>query len=301
MASGRLLPVGQWLGQSFGVLKTRLLSLCLIFITGFVCLVLGLVLVYVLGAILFGFIQGWSVVMSMVTNPYRLQAFVAQNQTLILVFELLAALVALRIYAWAALAAIHAASHDSLGVRAAFRAGKGRGYGFLGLFIILQIVVAIGFALFFLPGLILSVFLSFALWVFALENAGVIASIRISAGLVRRRFLGVLGRMILVGFLGMLIGVIPVIGWLVGPALVMVAWSLLYIHLSEYEPAPAAAPEDRVEESTEGDVVTEAGAEPLPPLAVAAAPTTAGTRGPILAIIVGVLLLAGSVAVSLSM
>ena len=305
MARGRLSPVGQWLGQSFSGLKTRLLPLSIIFVVGFVGVMAGMLLVYVIGAVLFGFIQGWGLVVATVTNPQRLQAFVAQNQLVILVFELLATLVGLRIYCWATLAAIHAASFDSTGVRAAFRAGKGRGYGFLGLFIVVQVLIGIGAVFFLLPGLIVAVFLGFSLWVYALENAGVFASLGISARLVKGRFLGVLGRMLLVGLIASVIMVIPIIGWLVGAALLMVAWSKLYIELSDFEPARQALADDSTEPAevsvSEPEELPEPEAVPLPAVASSSRRdrTSTGTRGPIAAIVLGLILLLGSVAVTM--
>jgi hypothetical protein len=309
MSDESLAPIGQWLGQSFARLKGSLLTLSIIFIIGFVTVTLGCVLVYALGVVSFGFIQGWGNVMAMVTNPSRLQAFGEQNQSLIFIVNLLAWLVGLRMFCWATLAAIHAASDESLGVRAAFKAGKSRGYGFLALFVILQIILMIGIMLLILPGLILAVLLGFTLWVFARENAGMLASLGRSVKLVKGHFLGVLGRMILVGLIGALIMIIPIIGWLVAPAFMMLAWSTLYMQLSDAVPAPVAGVEALFEDEPPPEPEPLPKPEPTPepgelPAIVpssALVKVTADTRVPMGVFVLGLILFIGSVVVSLFM
>ena len=111
--------------------------------------------------------------------------------------------------------------------------------------------------------------------------------------------------MLLVGLIASVIMVIPIIGWLVGAALLMVAWSKLYIELSDFEPARQALADDSTEPAevsvSEPEELPEPEAVPLPAVASSSRRdrTSTGTRGPIAAIVLGLILLLGSVAVTM--
>lgn len=228
MTHKSLQPVGELLGESFSQLKDRLMTLTALFIFGFFALLLGILLVYALGVVFVGFIHGWSNLTRVILDPRKLQYFFEESQTAFTVLNLLAAFIALRVYSWILLAAIHASTDASLGVRGALKRSKGRGYGFLILFVVQQIILQIGMMLFVLPGIVLAVLFGFALWAFARENTGVFQSLARSAKIVKGHFFGVLGRMLLLGLIGAVIMIVPVVGWLVGAAWIMLAWSLLY-------------------------------------------------------------------------
>jgi hypothetical protein len=233
-----LKPVGEWLGESFAALRGRVVTLALLSIFGFFAIVLGVAMVYALGIAAYGSMQGWDNVMRLLSDPQRVQYLIEESGRAIALLNVLAIFVAIRISSWVMLASIHASMVDSLGVREALRKGRERGYAFIGLIVLHQIIVSAGFVLLIVPGIILAVRLGFASCAFAKEGGGVVQSLRDSAGAVKGRFLAVLGRMILVGLLGSLMMIVPVLGWLVGGAWILVAWSLLYENLR----GPAASP-----------------------------------------------------------
>ena len=74
MTQATLRPVGEWLGESFGRLKGRVVTLSLLFVFGIVMTLLSMVLVYALGIVFLGFIQGWDVLGKAIQNPQRIQA-----------------------------------------------------------------------------------------------------------------------------------------------------------------------------------------------------------------------------------
>ena len=233
-----LQPVGEWLGESFSQLKGRWITLTMLFVFGFFALLLSVALVYVLGFVFFGFIQGWNNVTRMLTDPWKIQYFLEESRAAFTILSLLATFIALRVYCWILLSAIHASMDASLGFRGSLKRGKGRGYAFLILFVVQQIILQIGMVLFVLPGIALAVLLGFAFWAFARENTGVFQSLTDSTKMVKGHFLGVLGRMLLLGLIGVVIMMVPVIGWLVGSAWIFLAWSLLYNDLRDsYVPA----------------------------------------------------------------
>ena len=228
MTQATLRPVGELLGESFGRLKGRIVTLSMLFVFGIILMLLSVVLVYALGIVFLGFIQGWDVLGKMIQNPHRIPYALDQSRGALTVFNLLAAFIALRVYCWVMLATVHASMDQSLGFRGALRKGKGRGYAFLVLVILQQILLQVGMVLFILPGLVLAVLLGFALYVFARENAGVFESLGSSVRIVKGHFFGVLGRMILLALIGGLIMIVPVLGVFAGMAWVMVAWAVIY-------------------------------------------------------------------------
>ena len=228
MTQASLRPVGEWLGESFGRLKGRVVTLSLLFIFGIVMTLLGMVLVYALGIVFLGFIQGWDVLGKAIQNPQRIKSALEASSGALTIFNLLATFIALRVYCWVMLATIHASMDQSLGFGGALRRGKGRGYAFLVLVILQQIIFQLGMVLLILPGLVLLVLLGFALYVFARENAGVFESLGSSARIVKGHFFGVLGRMIVMAFIGGLMMIIPILGFFAGMTWVMVAWAIIY-------------------------------------------------------------------------
>jgi hypothetical protein len=186
-------------------------------------------------------LHGWDAVSRTVTDPRRLGMLLEQSRLALALFNLLAVFVALRTYCWFFHAAIHASADESLGVRAALARAKHRGYGFLLLFVVQQVIVQLGMLLFIVPGIILAVLFGFALWSFARDESGVFEALSDSVRMVKGRFLGVLGRMLLTGLVALPFMLVPVVGWLVGAAWVMGAWSLLYTDLTRRVPAKSPA------------------------------------------------------------
>lgn len=236
-----LKPVGGWLGESFGQLRGRWITLSALFVIGCFALLLGVVMVYGLGFAFYGFIQGWDNMMRVFLDPRKIQYFLEEAKGAFTLLNLLAAFVALRVYCRVLLAAIHASMDPSLGVRDSLRKGKGRGYAFLVLFVVQQLILQAGMVLFILPGIILAVWLGFAFWAFAREESGVFRFLGDSARMVKGHFFGVLGRMLLLALIGGAMMIVPVIGWLVGGAWIFLAWGLLYADLRGPSPMKAGS------------------------------------------------------------
>ncbi|MGH9751119.1 MAG: hypothetical protein ACRD5D_09235 [Candidatus Polarisedimenticolia bacterium] len=240
MTNTTLQPVGTWVGAAFGRLKERFWTLSALYVFGLGAALFAVALVYALGFVFVGFLQGWENLARLLQDPRRLGYFLDASQGAFTLFNLLAGFVALRLYCWVLQAAIHASLDPALGFRAALGRGKGRGYSFLLLFLLQQIAVQAGAMLLFVPGIILAVFFGFAFWVFVKEGTGVLQSLRGSARAVRGHFFVVLGRMLLLGLIGGVMMIVPVLGWLAGAAWMMVAWALLYEDLRG--PAPRTSP-----------------------------------------------------------
>jgi hypothetical protein len=233
MIQNSLRPVGQLLGDSFSGLGSRWLTLSLLFVAGMFTALFSFALVYVLGVVFVGFIQGWENLGRVVMDPRRLQLFLEESQGALTILNLLAFFIVMRVYCKFLAAAIHASSDESLGFRESLKKAKNRGYAFLALVIVQQVILQIGMMLFILPGIILAVLLGFAFWAFVRDDAGVFQSLGNSVRLVKGHFFGVFGRMILLGLIGAAMMIVPVLGWLIGPAWIMVAWSLMYEDLRE--------------------------------------------------------------------
>ncbi len=242
MTSVTLQPVGAWVSDSFSRLKDRVLTLSLLFIFGWALIAIGVVLVYALAVVCLGFLQGWEAFGRVMLDPRKLGYLWDASQGALTLFNVLAAFVALRIYCWVLLAAIHASVDPAPRFGASLRKGKDRGYAFVALFVVQQALLQVGMLLLVLPGLILGVWLGFAAWAFARERTGAFASLAASARAVKGQFFGVLGRMLLLGLIGLSIMVVPVLGWLVGGAWMLVAWGALYEQLRAPAPQPGRSP-----------------------------------------------------------
>lgn len=231
MSYASLEPVGSWLGGSFRLLKSRWVTLTSLFLFGFFAITLGALFVYGLGVAFAGFFQGWDKLGRILGDPLKLRYFLQETQGITAVLNLLVAFIALRIYCRILRAAIHASSDESVGFRDALKMSKRRDYAFLALVVVQQVMLQAGMILFLLPGIALAVFFGFAPWAFARQDAGIVQSLKDSAGMIKGHFLGVLGRMLLVGLIGSLMMLVPVIGWLIGGAWILTAWGMLYKNL----------------------------------------------------------------------
>jgi len=243
MTRNPLRPVGEWIGVSFGRLKTGWATLTALFVFGTVAIVTSVLFVFGLGVVFIGAIQGWERLGRMLADPAKIQYVLEAAGGAFALLSLVAGFIALRLYCWILLAAVHASSDPSLGFRAALGKGKGRGYAFLVLVIVHQLALNAGMMLLLIPGIVMAVWFSFALWAFAREHSGIFESLGSSTRAVKGRFFGVLGRMLVAALIGGSMMLVPIVGWLVGGAWVMLAWGALYDELRA--PGPAAVPSPR--------------------------------------------------------
>jgi hypothetical protein len=239
-------PVGGWLGDSFGRLKENWLTLCGLCVFGVAIIAAGVAAVYLLGFAFLGFLQGWDNLKIALSNPTRIGYLIEESRGAFALFNLVAFLVGLRLYCWILKAAIHASIDPTTGFGEALRKGNDRGYAFLALIVVQQVLLNVGFMLLILPGIIMAVWFGFALWACARDESGVFGSLGDSARAVKGHFFGVFGRMLVVGLIGGSMMVVPVIGWLVGGAWMLVAWGCLYEDLTAPRPAPVVARPPRI-------------------------------------------------------
>lgn len=239
-------PVGEWLGDSFSRLKETWLTLCGLFVFGSCVIAVGVVAVYGVGVGFLGTLQGWDNLKRVVLDPTRLSYLIEESRGAFALLNLVAILVGLRLYCWILKAVIHTSIDPSTGFGAALGKGNERGYAFLALFLVQQVILNAGIILLILPGIIMAVWFGFSLWACARDESGVFASLGDSARAVKGHFFGVFGRMLLLGLIGGAMMIVPVIGWLVGAAWMLVAWSCLYENLTAPQPAPVVARPPRV-------------------------------------------------------
>lgn len=239
-------PVGEWLGDSFGRLKENWLTLCGLFVFGFCLIAFSVVAVYGLGLTFLGVLQGWDNLKRVALDPTRLGYLIEESRGAFALFNLVAVLVGLRLYCWILKAVIHASLDPSTGFGAALGKGGERSYAFLALFVVQQIILNVGMMLLILPGLIMAIWFGFALWACARDESGVFSSLGDSARAVKGHFFGVFGRMLLLGLIGGAMMIVPVVGWLVGAAWMLVAWGCLYEDLTAPLPTPVAARPPRI-------------------------------------------------------
>jgi hypothetical protein len=232
--------VGAWIGASFGRLRQGWPTLTALFVFGLFAMAASVLLVYGLGILFIVMLQGWERLGRILADPAKLRDVLEAVGGAFTLLSLLAGFIVLRLYGWILLAAVHVSSDPALGFRAALRKGQGRGYAFLALLLLHQLALNVGMILLLIPGLVMAVLFSFALWCFAREGRGVFQSLGDSARAVKGHFLGILGRMLLAGLIGGSMMLVPVAGWIAGAAWIMLAWGALYDDLRT--PSPAVDP-----------------------------------------------------------
>src|SRR5262245_4041113 len=191
MAQTSVRPVGEWLRVSFGRFKENGLTLCGLFVFGVFVIAAGIVAVYALGLTALALVQGTETLKRNLLDPTRLGYLIEESRGAFTLFNLLASLVGLRIYAWILKAAVHASIEPSSGFAEALRRGNERIYPFLGALIVQQILLNLGFMLLILPGLVMAVWFGFALWACARDRSGVFGALGDSARAVKGHFFGV--------------------------------------------------------------------------------------------------------------
>jgi len=235
-------PIGEWLSSSFVALGRRWWTLTALALSGTLVAVLGAAAVYALaGACVYFFTD--KAVLAQYTSPEGMEALAANPNMGMLLFlvNVLAFAVALRLACWFLLASIHVASDLSLGYWEAIKLAKERSRAFTILFFVTHTVVQVGWALFIIPGLVLSVFLGFAPFAFVREKAGVWQAMRRSWQTASGHFWGILGRMVVLGLVCLAIGIVPILGWIAAPCLAYLAWAELHRQLTTRQPAVATA------------------------------------------------------------
>jgi hypothetical protein len=101
-----------------------------------------------------------------------------------------------------------ALDNPSLQIGQAYRASLGLFWSYLGLSIVMSLILLAGFLLLIIPGIIMSVWFSFATFVLILERSSIKDSLKRSREYVRGRWWGVFGRLIIMSIVAFVFGAI---------------------------------------------------------------------------------------------
>jgi hypothetical protein len=99
------------------------------------------------------------------------------------------------------IAIIHTTDDPTLSVSGAYKRSAQQFFKYLGFIILLSIILIVAFLLLIIPGIWLSISLSFAMFILLLQNAPIIESMKTSFNLVKGRWWKVFGRNLLLGLL----------------------------------------------------------------------------------------------------
>lgn len=106
------------------------------------------------------------------------------------------------------IALILAIQNNSLKITSAYKQSVSFVWRYFVMSIVMSVLLFIGFLLFIIPGIILSVWFSFATFVLVIERGGIIDSLKKSREYVRGRWWAVFGRLIALGVLMIIIGLV---------------------------------------------------------------------------------------------
>lgn len=113
------------------------------------------------------------------------------------------------IQAWVGAALIFAVADEKLSLKDALRKGWKQLLSYLWISFLFNIIIGIGFLLFFIPGIIFAVWFSLTLFVFAVEGVKGSQALHKSRAYVRGRFWKVFGRLIAVFVIGYVVSFVP--------------------------------------------------------------------------------------------
>ncbi len=139
---------------------------------------------------------------------------------------------------WVAAATVYAVV-DGTGVKASLGLGLNRVWAFLWLFSLVGLIVGGGFGLLIIPGILFTVWFSFAQYVLAAEDTRGMEALLKSKEYVRGHGWGVFGRLLLLMLIFIPISLIPIVGpllsMLLGP-FTMIYYNEIYQDLREMKP-----------------------------------------------------------------
>jgi hypothetical protein len=229
-ATQPLPPAGDLLRRSFSGLGSAWATMLGLVVAGVALCALAVFLVFGFAFGILAVARGEEVMQRIQANPDALKDML-EDPTMGLLFMLLyvlAILVVIRIWCTFALALMHVAAAPTIGFRASLRLAKRRSLGFIGMLILQQIAVSIALLALILPGIWLAIRLNMAPLALAREDAGAVDSLKRSFEMTGGRFWAVLGRLLLIGIVGGLISIVPIVGWVVGPCVQLLGIGQLY-------------------------------------------------------------------------
>ena len=130
---------------------------------------------------------------------------------------------------WFTVALLTAALDEDLDFNGALAAARGRLVGLSWVALLSAGIIALGFCLLIVPGIIFCVWYFFAWWVHLDEERNGWAALSRSRELVRGRWWPIVGRLLLLGLAGFLIGLVPIVGWVL--SLALPPFQILYVSL----------------------------------------------------------------------
>jgi len=165
------------------------------------------------GLILFSFLIFGCVLALFGGSGYLLSAaFPDQKTVLLAVFWTLGAAASVWLLFLGGAAVTFAVADEKLGFRDALSRAKGRVCSFIWISSLIGFIVTGGFLLFFVPGLIFSVWFAFPLYIFAKEGEAGMNALLKSREYVRDQWFQVFLRLFLVWILSAVVGAVPLVG-----------------------------------------------------------------------------------------
>lgn len=127
---------------------------------------------------------------------------------------------------WGLAALVFAVADQNLGIKAALQKGSTRIWAFLWVFALTGFIVTGGFMLFFVPGVIFSVWFFLTQFVLAAEDERGMRALLKSRAYIQGRFIEVFLRLLLVWIVSVALGMIPILGGIL--SLLFVPFMMIY-------------------------------------------------------------------------
>lgn len=160
---------------------------------------------------------------------YLASTFIPVPQPIsLLIFGLIGVSVGMWTMSWGMAALLLATSDETLGIGGALSQGRSKAWGFLWVYFLMTLVMYGAFILFFIPGIIVSIWLIPTIFVFLNEDARGMEAILKAREYVRGRWGGVFVRLLLFFIMYMVLGMIPLIGPIL--SLILMPFYLLYLY-----------------------------------------------------------------------
>jgi len=154
---------------------------------------------------------------------------------------------------WPIAALVIAVADSSLGIKEALAAGWKKLWAFLWLFSIIGYIIAGGYLLFIVPGIIFTVWFIFAQYILASEHTGGMNALLRSKAYVKDRWFDVCIRLLVMWAISAGVGMVPFLGVIL--ALLITPFSMIYSYLI-YEELKALSPAPLDYKNTTGEKLT---------------------------------------------
>lgn len=209
-AVAKLSGVGVLLKRTWAIFKKRVWTLLLI-------VIIGVVLIGVPSAIFIGI------------GIFLSKSIAAFKAIIISITLSISGIVALFFAILFQIAFLIAVADHNIGVKESFIRAKSKVFSFLWLTILMCLIITGGYILFFVPGIIFTVWFFFALFVFIAEDVRGMDALVKSKHYVKGKWWGVFGRVFALWLTSVVVSIIPVIGQVLG--IFLVPFSIIYYFL----------------------------------------------------------------------